>query len=92
MSAAQGYDGMHLLYLALRQAKSTDGGKIKEALEHLNSRYQGVITNYDKPFSKEDHDAITANMLVMGKVASGRIDYAYTEDERRSGLVRKKLK
>ncbi len=92
MSAAQGYDGMHLLYLALRQAKSTDGAKIKEALEHLNSRYQGVITNYDKPFSREDHDAISANMLIMGKVASGRIDYAYTEDERRSGLVRKKLK
>ncbi len=92
MSAAQGYDGMHLLYLALRQAKSMDGIKIKEALEHLNSRYQGVITNYDQPFSKEDHDAITSNMLIMGKVASGRIDYAYTEDERRSGLVRKKIK
>lgn len=92
MSAAQGYDGMHLLYLALRQAKSTDGAKIREAFEHLNSRYQGVITNYDKPFSREDHDAITSNMLVMGKVASGRIDYAYAEDERRSGLVRKKIK
>lgn len=92
MSAAQGYDGMHLLYLALRQARSTDGSKIKEALENLTSRYQGVITNYDKPFSNADHDAITSNMLIMGKVVAGRIDYAYMDDERRSGLVRKKNK
>ncbi|HEX7634942.1 MAG TPA: ABC transporter substrate-binding protein [Noviherbaspirillum sp.] len=90
MSAAQGYDGMHLLCLAIRQANSTDGTKIKEALETLKSRYQGVITSYSKPFSKEDHDAITQNMLVMGVVKAGRIDYAYAEDERRSALLRMK--
>ncbi|HEY0845447.1 MAG TPA: ABC transporter substrate-binding protein [Noviherbaspirillum sp.] len=90
MSAAQGYDGMHLLYLAIRQANSTDGTKIKEALESLNSRYQGVITSYHKPFSREDHDAITQNMLLMGVVASGRVDYAYADDQKRGALLRLK--
>ena len=90
MSAAQGYDGMHLLYLALRQANSTDGTKIKDALENLKSRYQGVITSYNKPFSKEDHDAITQNMLIMGVVANGRVDFAYSDDQKRSGLLRVK--
>jgi branched-chain amino acid transport system substrate-binding protein len=90
MSAAQGYDGMHLLYLALRQANSTDGTKIKEALENLQSRYQGVITSYHKPFSKDDHDAITRNMLLMGVVNAGRVDYAYAEDKKRGALLRMK--
>lgn len=90
MSAAQGYDGMHLLDLALRQANSTEGSKIREALENLQRRYQGVITSYSKPFSKVDHDAITQNMLLMGRVVAGRVDYAYTDDWKRSGLLRLK--
>ncbi len=92
MSAAQGYDGMRLLYLAILQANSTDGPKIKEALENLKSRYQGVITSYNKPFSKEDHDAITQNMLLMGVVAAGRVDYAYADDQKRGALLRMKAK
>lgn len=83
MSAAQGYDGMHLLAMAMRQASSTDGAQIRLALETLKSRYQGAITSYKKPFSANDHDAITQNMLLMGKVHAGRIDYAYTEDQNR---------
>lgn len=90
MSAAQGYDGMHLLHLALRQANSDDGTKIREALENLKSRYQGVITSYHRPFSREDHDAITHNMLMMGVVANGRVDYAYAEDQKRGALLRLK--
>ena len=92
MSAAQGYDGMHLLALALRQARSTDGDAIRQALENLGSRYQGAVTSYDRPFSATDHDAITANMMVIGKVSAGRVDYAYREDQRRSALLREKSK
>lgn len=87
MSAAQGYDGMHLLCLAIRQAHSTNGTKIKEALENLKSRYQGAITSYSKPFSKDDHDAITKNMLLMGRITAGRVDYAYADDQRRGALI-----
>lgn len=90
MSAAQGYDGMHLLAMAMRQAGSTEGIKIKQALETLKNRYQGAITSYEKPFSFADHDAITQNMLLMGKVTAGQIDYAYAEDKNRSGLLRLK--
>ncbi len=90
MSAAQGYDGMHLLCLAIRQANSTNGTEIKEALETLKSRYQGVITTYNKPFSKEDHDAITQNMLLMGVVAAGRVEYAYADDQKRGAVLRMK--
>jgi branched-chain amino acid transport system substrate-binding protein len=87
MSAAQGYDGMHLLYLALRQANSLEGPKIKEAFENLQLRYRGAITSYSKPFSKQDHDAITQNMLLMGVVSSGRVDYASAADKRRGSLL-----
>ena len=87
MSAAQGYDSMHLLFLALRQANSTDGEKIKNALENLKVRYQGVITSYNKPFSKNDHDAITQNMILIGRVTSGRVDYASAEDQKRGALI-----
>ncbi len=90
MSAAQGYDGMHLLAQAIRQARSLDGDAIRSALENLNFRYQGVVTSYDDPFSAEDHDAITANMIVIGKVSGGRVDYAYQEDQQRSALLRMK--
>ena len=92
MSAAQGYDGMHLLALALRQARSTDGDAIRQALENLESRYQGAVTSYERPFSAADHDAITANMIVIGKVLGGRVDYAYREDQQRSALLRVKSK
>jgi branched-chain amino acid transport system substrate-binding protein len=90
MSAAQGYDGMHILYLALRQANSTEGLKITQALENLQSRYQGAITSYHKPYSHQDHDAITQNMVLMGVVSDGRVDYAYADDQRRGALLRMK--
>ncbi|MES2537937.1 MAG: ABC transporter substrate-binding protein [Pseudomonadota bacterium] len=92
MSAAQGYDGMHLLYLAIRQANTLEGSKIKDALENLKRRYQGVITSYDKPYSKKDHEAITPNMVIMGRVNQGRVDYAYAEDQKRGAVLRFKEK
>jgi len=90
MSAAQGYDGMHLLAHAIRQSKSLEGDAIRNALETLHFRYQGVVTSYEKPFSSRDHDAITTNMIVMGKVLNGRVDYAYAEDQQRSAILRVK--
>jgi branched-chain amino acid transport system substrate-binding protein len=92
MSAAQGYDGMHLLALAMRQAKSLDGDTLRRALESLEFRYQGVVTSYEKPFGTEDHDAITANMMVIGRVTAGRVGYAYHEDQQRGALLKIKQK
>jgi branched-chain amino acid transport system substrate-binding protein len=73
VSAAQGYDSMLLLAAAINQAKSTDGKKIREALENLSTKVEGVVTTYDKPYSATDHEAITANIPVLGTVKSGRV-------------------
>ena len=90
VSAAQGYDSVYLLAAAIAQAKSTDGPKVREALEDLKAPVEGVVTTYNKPFSKTDHEAITLNMPVLGKVQDGRVLYAYDDDKKRGGDVRTK--
>ena len=90
VSAAQGYDSIYLLVAAIKQANSTDGPKIKEALENLKAPVEGVVTIYDKPFSKADHDAITANIPVFGEVKGERVIYAYADDQKKASEVRMK--
>src|SRR3954462_4140712 len=90
VSAAQGYDSVHLLAAAIKQAGSTDGPKIKAALEDLKTPIEGVVTNYNKPFSKADHDAITANIPVFGEVKGQRVVFAYAEDAKKASEVRLK--
>lgn len=90
VSAAQGYDSVYLLVAAIAQAKTTDGPKVREALEDLKAPVEGVVTTYNKPFSKADHEAITLNMPVIGKVQDGRVYYAYDDDKARGGVVRTK--
>jgi branched-chain amino acid transport system substrate-binding protein len=90
VSAAQGYDSVYLLVAGIKQANSTDGPKIKEALENLKAPVEGVVTTYDKPFSKADHDAITANIPVFGEVKGERVIYAYTDDQKKASEVRMK--
>ena len=92
VSAAQGYDSIYVLAAAIEQAKSTDGPKIREALENLNKKIEGVVTIYDKPFSKDDHEAITANIPVMGIVKGGKVEPAHPEDLQGDKAVRIKPK
>ncbi|MGO4713835.1 ABC transporter substrate-binding protein [Bradyrhizobium sp. 2TAF24] len=58
--AVHGYDSMMLLALAIKQAGSTDGAKVREALEDLKTPFEGYAKSYNKPFSKTEHDALTA--------------------------------
>jgi branched-chain amino acid transport system substrate-binding protein len=81
VSAAQGYDSMYLLAAAIKQAGNTDGVKIREALENLKEKTDGVVTTYDHPFTHDDHEAITMNMVVMGGVKGGHVVYAYDADK-----------
>jgi branched-chain amino acid transport system substrate-binding protein len=81
VSAAQGYDSMYLLAAAIKQAGNTDGMKIREALENLKEKTDGVVTTYDHPFTHDDHEAITMNMVVMGEVKGGHVVYAYDADK-----------
>lgn len=92
VSAAQGYDSMLLLAAAINQAKSTDGRKIREALENLGGKIEGVVTNYEKPFSATDHEAITANIPVLGLVKGGRVVPANAADLEGDGALRVKPK
>ncbi len=88
VSAAQGYDSVYLLAAAIKQAGSTDGPKIKAALEDLKTPVEGVVTTYNKPFTKTDHDAITANIPVFGEVKGQRVVYAYPDDLKKASEVR----
>jgi branched-chain amino acid transport system substrate-binding protein len=56
---------MHLVAMAIEQAKSTDGDAIRVALEDLKGSYEGLIKTYSKPFSAENHDALGPNDYVM---------------------------
>ncbi|CAN5666645.1 ABC transporter substrate-binding protein [soil metagenome] len=90
VSAAQGYDSIYLLAAAIKQANSTDGPKIKAALEDLKTPVEGVVTTYNKPFSATDHDAITSNIPVFGEVKAGRVAFANADDQRREERSRAK--
>src|SRR4051812_9219701 len=90
VSAAQGYDSIYLLAAAIKQAGSTDGPKIKAALEDLKAPVEGVVTTYNKPFTKTDHDAITANIPVFGEVKGGKVVYAYPDDQKKASVVQLK--
>ncbi len=90
VSAAQGYDSIYLLAAAIKQADSTEGPKVKAALEDLKTPVEGVVTTYTKPFSKDDHDAITSNIPVFGEVKGGRVVFANAEDQKSAGTVRLK--
>jgi branched-chain amino acid transport system substrate-binding protein len=84
VSAAQGYDSVYLLAAAIKQAKSVEGPKIREALENLSAKVEGVVTTYDKPFSKANHEAIGASIPVLGEVKDGKVIYAYATDMKKS--------
>jgi branched-chain amino acid transport system substrate-binding protein len=73
VSASQAYDSIYLLAAAMKQAGSTDGEKVRAALENLQTPFEGVVMTYNKPFSHDNHDAIDASKVVMGVVKGGRV-------------------
>ncbi len=91
VAAAQTYDALRLLALAMFQANSTEGPKIQEALENLKLRTTStVVSRYDRPFTATDHEAIALNMVVMGEIRNGKVVYAYKEDASRGSIARTK--
>lgn len=73
VSAAQGYDSIYVLAAAIKQAGTTDGVKVREALENLTEKVDGVVTTYNKPFTHDDHEAIKTGIPVMGEAKGGHI-------------------
>jgi branched-chain amino acid transport system substrate-binding protein len=93
VAAAQGYDTAYLLMHALfgvRGGQLLDGPTIKAALENIQRNYYGVVATYEKPFSVDDKDAVTANMLYLGQVRNGAVTFAYPEDAKRNLFVQRK--
>jgi branched-chain amino acid transport system substrate-binding protein len=92
MAAAQGYDAAYLLAHALFSLRNGrfPGPAVKAALENLPRTYYGVVATYEKPFSRDDKEAMTTNMLVMGMVRDGKVTFAYPEDAKRNLMVQRK--
>jgi branched-chain amino acid transport system substrate-binding protein len=91
MAAAQSYDAVHLMLRALFQTKGdTSGPALKAALENLKEPYRGVVTTFDKPFSKDDHDAFSQRMVWLGEWRNGSIVYHYPGDAKLSAVMRRK--
>jgi branched-chain amino acid transport system substrate-binding protein len=63
---------------------------LKKALENLSEPYRGVVTVYDRPFSSDDHDAFSSNMIWLGVWRGGDVRYFYANDARLSAAVRRK--
>ncbi len=83
-AAAQGYDSMLLLAAAIRQARSTEGSRLRDALESLKEQVEGIVMVYDRPFSRTDHEAIdTPRIPVIGEVRNSQVVFAYDEDRKR---------
>ena len=71
--ALHGYDSVMLYAAAARQANSFDGPAVRVALEDLKTPVQGVLKTYDKPFSKTNHEALTAKDLVWIRWKDGKL-------------------
>ncbi len=73
VSAAQGYDTIYVLAAAIRQAGSSEGWAIRQALDDLREPVAGVVKTYRQPFNPVDHEAIKAADVVFGVVKEGRV-------------------
>ena len=77
---ANAYDAMHLTALAIAKAGTTEGPKIREAFYGID-KYDGLIKTYAKPFSPENHDALSLRRLHL-HLLQGRRDPSADELKR----------
>jgi branched-chain amino acid transport system substrate-binding protein len=72
VGVANAYDAMMLTALAIRNAGSTEGPKVREGYYKIAS-YDGLIKNYRQPFTATNHDAITENDYVWTQFIDNEI-------------------
>ncbi|MGI3131942.1 ABC transporter substrate-binding protein [Halopseudomonas pachastrellae] len=69
---ANAYDAMHLSALAIEKAGSTDGTAVRDGFYAIDS-YAGLIKDYSKPFTPEQHDALGPQDYVFTHFVDGSI-------------------
>jgi branched-chain amino acid transport system substrate-binding protein len=72
VGVANAYDAMMLTALAIKNAGSTDGAKIREGYYKI-AGYDGLIKNYKQPFTPDNHDAINENDYVWTQFIDNEI-------------------
>lgn len=63
---AHAYDLVHLLARAIEKAGTIDRAAVRDALERLG-RHEGLVRNYDPPFTPDRHDALTAEDFFLAR-------------------------
>jgi len=69
---ANAYDGMHLTALAIANAGSTEGPKIRQGFYAID-KYDGLIKSYSKPFTPASHDALGPEDYIFTYFKEGEI-------------------
>jgi branched-chain amino acid transport system substrate-binding protein len=69
---ANAYDAMHLTAMAVAKAGATDGTKIRDGFYAVD-HYDGLIKAYDKPFSEQNHDALSSDDYIFTHFVEGEI-------------------
>jgi branched-chain amino acid transport system substrate-binding protein len=72
VSVAQAYDGMHMLAQAIQKAGSTDGPRVRDALEQLDTQ-DGLAARYAPPFTAANHEALRADSYLMAIWQGGQL-------------------
>lgn len=72
VGVAHAYDGLHLLARAIRQAGTTAGPQVRDALEHLPP-YDGLVKRYAPAFTPASHDPLRAQDYLMAVWQDGRL-------------------
>lgn len=69
---ANAYDAMYLAAAAIEKAGDTQGTKVRDGFYAIDS-YQGLIKDYQQPFTPTKHDALGPDDYVFTQFVDGRI-------------------
>lgn len=73
VGTAHAYDLVHMLAQAIERSRGIDRRLVRVALERL-PRFEGLMKDYDPPFTPQRHDALTADDFSLARyLADGTI-------------------
>lgn len=89
VAAGQTYDALRLVHLALTLCRCSKPEEIQKALENMDYPTQTtVVARYRHPFSSNEHEAISGDMIVMGEIRKGKVVYAYKDEAKAAQAAR----